>query len=61
MPPTIETSALKNLHLCGVMSSLSLDISPLNLVSYLIGKPFSAVLMDIHLLLPYNNINFIFT
>ena len=42
MSPAIETSALKNLHLCGVISSLSLDISFLNSLSYLILKPFSS-------------------
>ena len=42
MPPAVETSALKNLHFCEVMSSLSLDVSPLNSVSYPILKPLSS-------------------
>ena len=39
MPPTIQTSVKVILQFCGVIYLLSLDVSPLNLVGYLILKP----------------------
>ena len=47
-----HTNVCKIERLCGAMPSLSLDLSPLNLVSHLILMPsFPAVSMDIRLLL----------
>ena len=36
VPPTIHTSVKVMLQFCGVICLLSLDVSPLNLVGYLI-------------------------
>ena len=47
-----RTNAFNISRLCGAIRSLSFDISPFNLASYLIFKAFSpAMSMDIHILL----------